>query len=78
MYTRLTGTGFQNETYWCTGTAVSILLGGVSETTPSSPAVLRPALCCVTWRTLTNVFDQDRSIGSARTGRAPSPAPTSP
>jgi hypothetical protein len=35
---------------------------GVNAISPSTPAVTRPALRCVTWRTLTSVFDQDRSI----------------
>jgi hypothetical protein len=47
---------------WCTRTATSILRAGVSAISPSTPAVVRPALRCVTWRTLISVFDQDRSI----------------
>src|SRR5207247_1256896 len=39
----------------CTRTATSILAGAVSATSPSIPAVLRPALRCVARRTLTSV-----------------------
>ena len=46
----------------CACTASTILAGEVSATCPSIPAVLRPALRCVTCRTLTSVFDQLRSI----------------
>ena len=45
----------------CTRTATSILRAGVNAISPSTPAVVRPALRWVTWRTLTSVFDQDRS-----------------
>ena len=38
----------------------------VSTTCPSTPAVPRPALRCVTCRTLTSVFDQLRSISFCR------------
>src|SRR4051812_14286144 len=61
-YTRRTGTGFQEEIVWWTQTAISARVFDDSATCPSIPAVLRPALRCVTWRTLTSVFDQDRSI----------------
>ena len=46
----------------CTRTASSALAWEVSATSPSIPAVLRPALRCVTCRTLTSVFDRLRSI----------------
>ena len=46
----------------CTRTASAILAGEVNATSPSIPAVRRPVLRCVTCRTLTSVFDQDRSI----------------
>jgi hypothetical protein len=62
MYTRLTGRGCQEEMVWCTRTATSILRAGVSAISSSTPAVVRPALRCVAWRTLSSVFDQDRSI----------------
>ncbi len=52
MYTRLTARGFHDERDWCTRTATSALASGVKATSPSIPAVLRPALRCVTWRTL--------------------------
>ena len=38
----------------------------VNATSPSTPAVLRPALSCVTRRTLTSVFDRLRSISFCR------------
>jgi hypothetical protein len=47
---------------WCTRTASAILAGAVKATSPSIPAVARPVLRCATCRTLTSVFDQDRSI----------------
>src|SRR6266536_2082776 len=61
-YTRRTGTGFQVEIVWCTQLAISALAVDDSASCPSIPAVLRPALRCVTCRTLTSVLDQDRSI----------------
>jgi len=51
---------------WCTRTATSALDSEVSATSPSIPAVLRPALRCVTCRTLTSVFDLLRSISFCR------------
>ena len=51
---------------WCTTTAARALASEVKATSPSIPAVLRPALRCVTCRTLTNVFDQLRSINFCR------------
>src|ERR1700677_1383174 len=62
MYTRRTGLGCQVVTDWCTCTAIAILAGPSRATTPSTPAVARPALRWVTCRTLTSVFDHDRSI----------------
>ena len=53
---------FQVRLLWCTRTASAILAGAVKTTSPSIPAVLRPVLRCVTCRTLTSVFDQERSI----------------
>jgi hypothetical protein len=50
----------------CTRTATSALAEEASATSPSMPAVLRPALRCVTCRTLTSVFDRDRSISFCR------------
>jgi len=60
-YTRRTGTGSQPEIVWWTQTAISALVLDDRATCPSIPGVLRPALRCVTCRTLTSVFDQDRS-----------------
>ena len=50
----------------CTCTATSARAWLVSATCPSTPAVLRPVLRCVTCRTLTSVFDQLRSISFCR------------
>jgi hypothetical protein len=52
MYTRLTTRGFHVERDSCTRTATPALASGVKATSPSIPAVLRPALRCVTCRTL--------------------------
>ena len=52
MYTRRTARGFHDEMDWCTRTATCALASGVKATSPSIPAVLRPALRCVTCRTL--------------------------
>src|SRR6266511_3713528 len=62
MNTRRTGKGWKDRAVRCTSTARSILAGAVNTTRPSTPAVPRPALRCVTCRTLTSVFDQLRSI----------------
>src|SRR6266498_839470 len=61
MHTRLTARGFHDEMDWCTRTATPALASGVIATSPSIPGVLRPALRCVTCRTLTSVFDRLRS-----------------
>ena len=66
MYTRLTARGFHDEMDWCTRTATSALASEVSATSPSIPAVLRPALRCVTCRTLTSVLARLRSISFCR------------
>ena len=50
----------------CTRSANFILAFGVSTTSPSTPAVKRPALRSVTRRTLTSVFARDRSINFCR------------
>jgi hypothetical protein len=42
------------------------LASGVSTTSPSTPAVRRPALRSVTRRTLISVFARDRSINFCR------------
>ncbi len=61
MYTRLTARGFHDEMDWCTRTATSARASEVNATSPSIPAVLRPALSCVTCCTLISVFDRERS-----------------
>ena len=61
IYTRLTGRGRHDVMDWCTRTAISALASGVSATSPSIPAVLRPVLRCVTCRTLTSVLARLRS-----------------
>ena len=66
IYTRLTATGFQDGTDQCTRTATSPRALEVKATSPSIPAVLRPALRCVTCRTLTSVLDRLRSISFCR------------
>ena len=66
IYTRLTATGRHDEMDWCTRTATSPLAPEVKATSPSIPAVLRPALRCVTCRTLTSVLDRLRSISFCR------------
>src|SRR5262249_35525343 len=66
MYTRRTGRGRHDERDWCTRTATSALASGVSATSPSIPAVMRPALRCVTRRTLTSVLARLRSISFCR------------
>jgi len=50
----------------CTRTAISALAWPVSATCPPIPAVLRPALRCVTCRTLTSVLLQLRSASFCR------------
>jgi hypothetical protein len=62
MNTRRTGKGWKDLAVRCTSTARSIRAREVNATCPSTPAVARPALRCVTCRTLTSVFDQLRSI----------------
>ena len=60
---------------WCTRTATCALASGVSATSPSIPAVLRPALRCVTCRTLTSVLARLRNISFCRfltLGQSPS------
>src|SRR5215472_10258361 len=59
--TRRTARGFHDDRDWCTRTAAPALASGVSATSPSIPAVLRPVLRCVTCRTLISVFDLLRS-----------------
>ena len=66
MYTRRTARGCQDRLVWCTSTAVCILAVEVNATSPSTPAVRRPALRCVACRTLTSVLDQLRNINFCR------------
>ena len=66
MYTRLTGRGRHDDASRCTCTASSILAWEVNATSPSIPAVLRPALRCVACRTLISVLLQLRSINFCR------------
>ena len=75
MYTRLTAEGVQVRMLECTRTATSARASEVNATSPSIPAVLRPALRCVTCRTLNSVFDRERSISFCRfltLGQSPS------
>jgi hypothetical protein len=62
IYTRRTGKALQAARVWCARSASLALSAEVSATSPSTPAVRRPALRCVTCRTLTSVFDRLRSI----------------
>ena len=62
MYTRLTGMALNGSAFWCTLSASLALASGVSTTSPSTPAVRRPALRSVTRRTLNSVFARERSI----------------
>ncbi len=66
MCTRLTARGFHDVMLACTRPATSALEEEVSATSPSMPAVLRPALRCVTCRTLTSVLARLRSISFCR------------
>ena len=66
MYTRLTGSAFQVDRVRCARSASLALSEEVNATSPSTPAVVRPALSCVTRRTLTSVFDRLRSISFCR------------
>jgi hypothetical protein len=62
MCTRRTGNGSQEPREQCTRTATSARSCDDKATSPSTPAVRRPVLCWVTWRTLSSVFDQERNI----------------
>jgi hypothetical protein len=66
IYTRLTARGCHDGRDWCTRTATAVLASEVSATSPSIPAVLRPALRCVTCLTLTSVLARLRSISFCR------------
>src|SRR5512133_141748 len=66
MYTRRTGDGLHELRVACTCTATSARAWLVNATSPSTPAVPRPLLRCVTCRTLTSVFDQLRSSSFCR------------
>jgi group II intron reverse transcriptase/maturase len=66
IYTRLTGLALNGSAIWCTLSASLALASGVSTTSPSTPAVRRPALRSVTRRTLNSVFARDRSINFCR------------
>jgi hypothetical protein len=74
MNTRLTGMALNASAGSCTLLTSSALAFGVSATSPSTPAVRRPALRSVTLRTLNSVLERDRSINfcNRRTlGRSP-------
>ena len=66
MYTRLTGRALNGSVFWCTRSASLALACGVSTTSPSTPAVRRPALRSVTRRMLRSVLARDRSINFCR------------
>ncbi len=62
MNTRLTGWGVHGRARCWTQRANAAFNWGSSTTFPSTPAVARPALISVTRRTLSSVFERDRSI----------------
>ena len=66
IYTRLTGKALNGSACWCALSASLALASGVSTTSPSTPAVKRPALRSVTRRTLSSVFARDRNINFCR------------
>src|SRR5664279_3435009 len=66
MYTRLTGRACHGSELRCIQVTSSALAAGSSTTSPSMPAVLRPALISVTRRTLSSVLACDRSISFCR------------
>lgn len=62
IYTRLTGWALNGSAGCCTLSTSASLASGESTTSPSTPAVRRPALRSVTRRTLTSVLERDQSI----------------
>jgi hypothetical protein len=66
IYTRLTGKALNGSACWCALSASLALASGVSTTSPSTPAVMRPALRSVTRRTLSSVFARGRNINFCR------------
>jgi hypothetical protein len=62
MNTRLTGQALNGSVGCCTLETSFNLASELSATSPSTPAVRRPAFCSVTRRTLKSVFERDRSI----------------
>ena len=66
IYTRLTGKALNGSACWCALSASLALASGVSTTSPSTPAAMRPALRSVTRRTLNSVFARDRNINFCR------------
>jgi len=61
IYTRRTGSAGPGPPWRCKNPARLARALEVSATSPSIPAVLRPALRCVTCRTLSSVFGLLRS-----------------
>src|SRR5215469_12752308 len=66
IHTRRTAWGCHELLVACTCTATCARAWLVNATCPSTPAVRRPVLRCVTCLTLISVFDQDRSINRCR------------
>src|SRR6266511_4104648 len=64
IHTRLTGRTSRGDR-WMAATSCALACE-VRATCPSTPAVKRPALRCVTCRTLTSVLDRERSISFCR------------
>jgi hypothetical protein len=75
MNTRLTGMALNGSRECCTRSASFILASALSTTSPSTPAVRRPALRSVTRRTLISVLARERNINlCSRRTRLRSPA----
>ena len=62
IHTRLTGRACHGSAGYCTRSTSSAFAAEDSTTSPSTPAVLRPALISVTRRTLSSVLARERSI----------------
>jgi len=70
MCTRLTGAALNGSVFCCTLSTSCILASGVRTTSPSTPAVWRPAVHFITRRTLISVLACDTSINVCTGGPA--------
>src|SRR6266536_2749776 len=68
IYTRRTGRGCQDAMDWCARTATVTLAGPSSATTPSTPAVARPALRWVACPVSSRSDLPSRATGGRRDG----------